>query len=138
MTTLGFTFVPTIATTGGSPNVSVGNPGFGIQVQAAPPGAPVLFAIGASATSWNGQNLPIDLGPFGLSGCFLRVAPNLLAPSVTGLSGTPTVGLSDLATPIPANINLVGLDAFVQALILNPTPGTQVGQMTPALRITLQ
>ncbi len=39
-----------------------------------PIGAPFVGMLGAEATTWNGQPLPIDLSSFGMPGCFLHTA----------------------------------------------------------------
>jgi hypothetical protein len=52
-----------------------------------------MLYMGLSATSWNGLPLPLDLGPYGVAGCFVNISPDFVL-----YSGPP--GQVPIALPI--------------------------------------
>jgi hypothetical protein len=72
--------------------------------------------LGLSNTSWNAIPLPLDLGPFGAPGCFLRVSGNLV-----GVIATSSTGTGSLAFAIPSDGSLLG-GTFWNQFLVNDGP----------------
>jgi hypothetical protein len=77
-----------------------------------PPPAFGLVFTGFSSTTTPYGRLPIDLSALGMTGCRLRVSPDLIVP----VTGTPA--RADL--PIPPDPALTGALFHQQALVLDP------------------
>jgi hypothetical protein len=77
------------------------------------PGLPAALLVGQSNTAWNGFDLPLDLGTFGLPGCLLLVAPtqSILTKS-TYLRARE--GVAEASFPIPVDPALVGQSIYLQ------------------------
>jgi hypothetical protein len=70
-----------------------------------------VFAFGFSATSWNGNPLPLSLASYGMPGCWLYT-------SVDELRFAAALGsTASLPVAVPPDPGLVGLTVFVQALV---------------------
>ena len=78
--------------------------------------SPVLFVFGASSARWGPFELPLDLTPFGASGCSVLAALDFLTARSTSASGAATIKL-----PIPRANTLVGIPFYNQWLV--PDPG---------------
>src|SRR5262245_26104932 len=128
--------VPILATAGGEPSVSVGNPGFQIVLSRALPGTAASLAVGSSSTSWAGIPLPLDLGPLGVPGCSLLVSPDLVLSASTVGSG-PLDGRAFLALPIPPAPSLAGSTIFLQWYVVDPGPALVPGAMSRGLALSL-
>jgi hypothetical protein len=85
--------------------------------------------IGASRTAKTGTT-------FGLPGCFLRVAPDVLLGAVT--TGRPGRGHASLSLAIPNDTSLAGTFAFAQWLWFAPGPVATPLSTTRALSIQLR
>jgi len=75
-------------------------------------GTVCLFASGFSNTQWAGGPLPFDLAAFGLPGCSLMVAPDVLDLRV------PAGGSAQLAIALPLTPALAGTRLYHQAAAL--------------------
>lgn len=71
-----------------------------------------FLAMGFSDQSYGSIALPHDLGPLGMPGCFLRLAPEA---SVLVVSASTS---ATFILPVPNNLQLRGLAFFQQALVL--------------------
>jgi hypothetical protein len=78
-----------------------------------------LLAVGLSNTTSALGPLPVDLGPFGMPGCFGRVSADV---TVLVSGGDPAT----FAFAIPANAALAGLQFYHQALVFDPAAGNAV------------
>lgn len=125
-------FEPTITTCGGGP-LATGNPDFRVLLGHAPPSAPAILFVGASQRQWNGTLLPIDLSPFGSTGCSLRVSAE--APHAT--TTTPE-GKAFAALPIPPGAFASGSHLYLQWYAGGPGPLVGPGVVTAGLEITFQ
>ncbi len=105
--------IPTIALTAPHTGAWIGGT-LQVRVDHAPnPVAGLL--LGFSNTSYQGLALPIDLGPIGMSGCSLRVAPeNFLLCS-------GTAAFADCSIPVPNANGLRGVNFYLQAAVPAPT-----------------
>jgi len=72
-----------------------------------------LLATGFSITSAGGLPLPLDLGSFGMNGCFLRVDPI----AVSFLAGAANV--ATWTWPVPSAPSFFGLTFYQQAFVLD-------------------
>lgn len=105
--------IPTIALTAPHTGAWIGGT-LQVRVDHAPnPVAGLL--LGFSNTSYQGLALPIDLGPIGMSGCSLRVAPE------TFLLCTGTAAFADCSIPVPNANGLRGVNFYLQAVVPAPT-----------------
>jgi hypothetical protein len=77
------------------------------------PGRGAFLIVGLSNTEWNGRSLPLDLGPLGLPGCSLWVAPLALAAAETQRVRARE-GVAQVSFPIPAEAALVGESIYLQ------------------------
>jgi hypothetical protein len=59
--------------------------------------------------------LPIDLGPLGMPGCALHVAPDITIP-VFNVNGS-----ADVTINLPNEPRMIGMRFYDQALTLDPT-----------------
>src|SRR5262249_61198228 len=91
--------VPKISTSGGTPT-SAGNAAFRIHLSRALGGTLAVLKVGFSNTSWLGFPLPLDLGVFGIPGCFLVVSSDVHAPGFTTTAGPGRVRLPRPPTPV--------------------------------------
>ena len=97
------------------------------------PFAPVaVFATGFSTTSWNGTPLPLPMDTFGMPGCTLYTAPELIF--TVGASA----GISNLPLTIPADPWFVGQQFHQQAFSFE-VPGFNAfgGVLSNALTMTI-
>jgi glucose/arabinose dehydrogenase len=78
-----------------------------------PPAGLTLGMLGTSKTSWNTLPLPFDLAVIGMPGCQALIAP--LDSAV--LAHTGTVATWPLVIPLAPN--LIGVDFYAQALVLD-------------------
>lgn len=109
---------------------TLGNAQFLLQLQNAPAGAPLALLLGADRyqSSVLAAALPFDLQPFGAPGCQLAVDPQVPLVLVADGFGTATQTI-----PIPANLQLLGVEYQAQALVLDPA-GQPLGlATTPAV-----
>ncbi len=84
-----------------------------------------VLAMGFSDQMTGSTVLPLDLSGYGLTGCFLRVAPDATALGV-GANGSATFQI-----PIPNSQSLVGTNFWQQ--VLAPVPGVNAaGMLTSA------
>ncbi len=91
--------------------------------------AGVLFAIGPSSATWNGQMLPVSTNPAGLFGCALHIAP---LATIFGARTGPGAGF---VLPIPNDPSLSGVMLDVQGLLADPqAPNRARALMTDAMR----
>ena len=120
---------PRIQAFGDLPSSTTGTPGFGITLSKAPGGASAFLVVGSSALT-----PPLNLSPFGLPGCKLRVEPDLLIPAVTTGSGTAD-GRALVPFPIPADPALAGAVAYFQWFVAGPAPGEH--SVSKALLLTV-
>ncbi len=72
------------------------------------------LVIGLSNTGSGGVRLPIDLGPKGMPGCFMRVSPEVM------LSLLVRTGRAEFWIPIPNSASLLGSTAYVQGYADDP------------------
>lgn len=89
---------------------------FTLEVSRTPAGAPVVWMIGFSRTTWNGLPLPLSLAALGAPGCSLLTAPAL---TVTGVAGRTGVAQIDLT--LPDNRSLLGGHVYTQVSPLDPS-----------------
>jgi hypothetical protein len=93
---------------------------FTVELRALPLGASAFMFTGFSNTTWGPFALPLPLAAYGMPGCSLLAAPDVVYPfAVSG-----TVGQWDL--PIPTNTSLVGVTFFNQGIVLD-RPANQAG-----------
>jgi hypothetical protein len=76
----------------------------------------VLFAFGLSNSTWSGGSLPFDLGPLGLGGCSLNVAPDLV--NVQLAAG----GMAMNTFAFPNTTTLVNQRLFTQGVLFDILP----------------
>jgi FG-GAP repeat protein/VCBS repeat protein len=128
--------VPELLLFGGYPASGPGNPGFGAAVIRALGGTVAVLILGSSFQDWNGLPLPLDLTPFGLSGCSLFVSADVLLPAVTNGSG-PGGGVALFPLPVPANPALFGVLLHLQGFVVDPGPALLPGSMTRAVQVLI-
>ncbi|HET6202749.1 MAG TPA: hypothetical protein VFI25_08095 [Planctomycetota bacterium] len=110
-------YVPTIGSSGGAP--TLGNLGFALLLTSVQPGSTAALILGTNASSSATFPLPLELGPFGLPGCFLLVAcDGLLGAPVQG-SGQGG-GIAVVSAPIPAIPALSGGRGYFQWIVFDP------------------
>ncbi|HKB15316.1 MAG TPA: VCBS repeat-containing protein, partial [Planctomycetota bacterium] len=114
-------FVPRIATSGGAPT-SAGNASFKFHLSRALGGTLAILKIGFSSTSWLGIPLPLDLGVFGIPGCFLLVSSDIHVPVLTTAAGRAVV-----PAPVPSNPLLSGATLYFQWYVVDPGPALLPG-----------
>jgi hypothetical protein len=102
---------PTLASVG----VPTIGQSFSITLAAARPNSLAVLFLGASASSWRGIPLPLDLAVYGAPGCRLYVSDEWMISRASGGSGAATLSL---AVPnVPA---LVGGTIFNQWVVVDP------------------
>lgn len=84
--------------------------GDSFTVRVATPGQFAVVATGLSDQHAFGAPLPLSLSPIGMLGCSLRVSPDLLQATFTGVS----------TLTFPPTASLAGIEFFQQALALLP------------------
>jgi len=89
------------------------------------------LALGATRDSFNGVPLPFDLSRFGMPGCALWVAPDVLAPMQPEVTGCV------LSTPIPFVHGLAGASLFLQALVVDPAANAAGLTTTAGMQLRL-
>ncbi len=87
----------------------IGEP-FSVEVEPIRRGAPTLLAIGASRSAWNGVALPLDLSPFGYTGCSLLTSANVLMPMLAGFH------VGSIQLTVANDVRLVGVRFYAQAV----------------------
>jgi hypothetical protein len=83
-----------------------------LSVDVTAPYSLALLATGFSDQVYGSTPLPVNLGPYGLPGCSLRVAPEATVLG-SSLSGTVT-----FSVPIPNAVGLLGVAYWQQSLAL--------------------
>ncbi|HET6201748.1 MAG TPA: hypothetical protein VFI25_02970 [Planctomycetota bacterium] len=112
--------VPSIASSGGSPNSP--NATYAITLSGAPAGAPVLLLIGGSNATWLGFPLPLPLSAFGGSAaCNLRVSLDVTVSTVASPSGTASVTI-----PLGASLLCLGAAYAQWAVVDLGIPGLPI------------
>ncbi|MGK0202567.1 MAG: hypothetical protein ACI9S9_001636 [Planctomycetota bacterium] len=89
---------------------------FFVLIDQLEPVTPVFGVIGYSGTSWNGMTLPLPLAAFGMPGCDVLVAPEV----VESLGSSSAFGEASWPLLIPPNPSLVGAEFYQQALVFAP------------------
>lgn len=87
---------------------------FALELASLLPQAAAALLLGASNTAWSGGSLPFDLGAIGMTGCALRVSPDVVVGSVA------IAGRARFVLAVPANSALVGAPLFAQGLAAEP------------------
>ena len=77
--------------------------------------SPAFFLAGASSTVWGSTPLPLNLAPFGMSGCWLNVSIDVSVSGTTDASGA-----TDVYVRVPAITTLLGSSLYVQWGIADP------------------
>jgi hypothetical protein len=124
--------VPGLGAIGGLPDVTNGNPWFGLMVSNLAPGATPTVIFGYSTTSWNGFPLPLDLAQFGLAGCTLHCSLDVLNPLMANLA-QPAAAVLPLAVPVIPG--LAGASIAVQAYVPTTPPAAFPVALTRALQL---
>ena len=86
-----------------------------VNVIGAPPVTTALLSIGHSSTSWYGVGLPLDLGPFGATGC------TLLCSALDFIVVQTTGGTAGVPLTVPMDQALLGAAVFNQWWVVNLT-----------------
>lgn len=107
----------------------VGNTGFGLHLENAPPLAPAYLLVGLSDTSWAGFPLPAPLP--GALACPLRVSGDVILSTPSGT--TSPSGSAAVSLPVPNLAGLVGSQAFAQWIIFDT--GSSSFVTTPGVRL---
>ncbi len=114
---------------------NLGNAGVRLHVTDAPPGAPAVFLLGVSSTSWAGVSLPLALGTSGFNGCSLHTSIELAVGLWTGTTGVNAgYAYVDLMLPLAKQVPFppVGFPVFGQWLVLG-SGTTAHGALSDAL-----
>ena len=97
---------------------SVGAPRLGdaltIRLASAPANSPTVLLLGNSSRFWGAFRLPLDLSPFGASGCSLQVSPDFSTAATTDSAGRATKSF-----PVPNDVDLVCGDFSNQWIVLD-------------------
>ena len=115
----------------GSP--AVGQSGFTVTLDGAPPFAPSLLVLGLSGTSWQGLPLPFALDPFGAPGCWLAVSVD-----TSLLTLADATGFAQIILAVPSDAQLVGGTLYSQWAVLNPAANPLGIQTAASLAVTIQ
>jgi hypothetical protein len=91
-----------------------------VRMQPLPQSVAMLLAGLSNVTAAAGP-LPLDLSPFGLTNCRLRVRPDV-SVVVIGAGGSASFALA-----VPTSPSLAGLILHQQALVLDPAAGNPAG-----------
>ena len=115
--------VPGLGATGGQPDVTHGNPTFGLLVSNLAPGAQPTLLLGASP-AWLGYTLPLDLALLGLPGCTLYVSPDVMIPLFAN-GAQPAAAYIPLPVPVApaASGAWIGVQAYVPTTAGSSFPG---------------
>lgn len=89
-------------------------------------GVPALLALGASAHSYGGAPLPLDLGPLGLPGCTVLASFDVTLPTLV-----TSAGMAELRYPVPAVQELLDATLYAQWACVNDA------RINPSLPMTL-
>jgi hypothetical protein len=92
----------------------IGQP-FSVTLSNLPLHQPGTVYIGFSRTSWGVILLPLDLNPLGLQGCRLFLSLEL----GFGIASTGPFGVLPFGFTLPNDPNLVGVEFFNQAFLLD-------------------
>ncbi len=92
------------------------------------PAALAVGWVGSSSTSWVGGALPAPLAFLGAAGCSVWVSPEVAQPLPT------SVATVSWTVPVPAVASLIGLDVFLQALVVDPAANPAGFTTTNGLR----
>lgn len=99
-----------------------------LETRGLPPGGTgVYLAFGTELVRWNMLPLPIDLGPLGLAGCRLWIAPT------TGVVMFSTNGVATWSLPVPVDPALAGATIAAQALVLDPASAAGLAAVSNAV-----
>lgn len=107
----------------GKPNLLLrsGRPALGtnllFELYGVPATGSAVIALGASRQFWLAQPLPVDLTPFGLTGCSTFVSLDDFLPTIN-LGGVSWVGFT-----LPNVGVLLGLQIYMQGLVADPLAG---------------
>lgn len=91
----------------------------------------LLIAEGFSSVSWNGNPLPYDLSPFGITGCSLEVAADTLF-GIGAAAGGATLSLA-----IPNDPSLMSFTYYMQAFAPDSAASNGLGGMSRGGRALL-
>lgn len=124
---------------GNSPFVLASAPGslpllgqaFTSELGPVPPGGLPFHWLGISNTSWHGVPLPLDLTPYGATGCALYQDAVLAIPSVA-VGSTTT-----LSVALPNFAGFAGIEVYMQGLALVPAANPANLITSNALGLTL-
>jgi major intracellular serine protease len=76
---------------------------------------PVLLSLSLSNSKWNGIPLPLDLTPFGASGCKLLAGLDIIFVGTANKTGS-----GSFSFPIPLDKTLIQLNTYFQSLVIDP------------------
>ena len=110
---------------------------FAINLSKAPVATPAALLLGFSNTTWWGIPLPLNLAPFGMPACDLRVSPDLLFFATTA-GNLPDRAYVTMTFGIPSIPSLAGMTVHAQWYVLDSAPALFPGSLTRALQIVLQ
>jgi hypothetical protein len=115
-----------------SPQLSAAQPPrinstFTLDCTNALPNQAAVFLFGLDGT-FLGLPLPLDLTPFGFTGCEAQAGPDLLAPVSTSAAGQASVSVI-----VPNDFNLAGQTLWVQAMITDPNSSPWDASLTNGL-----
>lgn len=95
------------------------------------PGQQGLFALGVSATIYQGLPLPLDLTALGMPGCFARTSAESL------VLGMNTTGVLESTIAMPTTPSSLGFQFFVQAFSQDPLINAFGAAASNALALTV-
>jgi hypothetical protein len=140
----GGTIVPDISVVGGLPLASTGNPATGFLATNVRGGTLGVLLFGFSNSIWTrapgGPAIPLpgSLGPLGLAGCNLAVAPDFLFyATTTGTAGMAGDGVAYVGLPCPLDPSIVGTHVYGQWYVVDPGPNPIPGSMSGAVDLVL-
>ena len=91
-----------------------------LRLNAVAPNHPFILVTGVNNRQWSGVSLPLDMGPFGIPGCFLNVDYRRPFPMVS--DGTGELNLS-----FPSGGLLPGSRFYAQVVVPNSGAGPIIG-----------
>jgi hypothetical protein len=100
-----------------------------LELASLPPAQPATLCAGASATSWSGLALPLDLAFFGMPGCAVRASLDLAFPLA------PVQGAARWELPVPGDPGLLGAVLYVQGIAADPTANARGLILSSALSL---
>lgn len=92
----------------------IGEP-FDLDAAGTPIATPAALLLGLSSTLWGNIPLPLDLAPYGITGCKLEVSPDVTLSTTTTGAGTASIRIN-----LPPNISLVGASVYSEYVFLDP------------------